>query len=218
MGSHMRRRLNAAGILTIAAAISACSSGDQTYFETEGLRAPVAMCNVKPDDVGIAEQMRDIDENNGCHVDNAWRVMTVADVTFSQPATVNCGVVGPLNDWLAKTVQPAARDQFSEAVTGIDIAASYSCRPRNNTRGAKMSEHGYGNAIDISAFTLASGRKVTVRDGWRGSSGERAFLRHVRSDACGRFATVLGPGSDRHHGDHFHLDMQNRRSGQAYCR
>jgi hypothetical protein len=124
----------------------------------------------------------------------------------------------PLRDWFDNTVQPNAERQFGEKVVGVDIAASYSCRPRNNQRGAKMSEHGYGNAIDISAFTLESGRKVSVLEGWRGSSGERRFLNGVHDEACGEFHTVLGPNSDRNHRDHIHLDLQNRRSGSHYCR
>src|SRR5262249_6788167 len=83
-------------------------------------------------------------------------------------------------------------------------------------RGARMSEHGFGNAIDISSFTLADGRRITVKQGWRGDDDERAFLREIRKDACAEFMTVLGPGSDSHHGDHFHLDLANRRSGKAY--
>ena len=165
----------------------------------------------------MAERVRAIDEGNGCEVPNPWRVYALADVNFSQPATLNCGMADPLNDWLQNVVQPAAQRRFSESVVSVDIAASYSCRPRNNQSGAKMSEHGYGNAIDIAAFTLESGRKITVLDGWRGRSDERSFLRLVREQACGDFMTVLGPGSDRHHRDHIHLDLQNRRSGQHYC-
>ena len=97
------------------------------------------------------------------------------------------------------------------------MAASYACRGRNNARGAKMSEHGFGNAIDISAFTLESGRKVSVLADWNGDRDAKKFLRQVRGEACGEFATVLGPGSDAHHRDHIHLDLQNRRSGNAYC-
>jgi hypothetical protein len=81
-----------------------------------------------------------------------------------------------------------------------------------------MSEHGFGNAIDIAGFTLESGRKVTVLDGWRGDKDERRFLRGVHESACGQFRTVLGPEADRHHRDHFHLDLQNRRNGSSYCR
>lgn len=80
-----------------------------------------------------------------------------------------------------------------------------------------MSEHGYGNALDIAAFTLESGRKVTVANGWSGRQDERGFLRTVRAEACDDFMTVLGPGSDRHHRDHIHLDLQVRRSGNHYC-
>ncbi len=90
-------------------------------------------------------------------------------------------------------------------------------RPRNNVRGAKMSEHGFGNAIDIAAFTLEDGRKVSVLHDYYGSAASQRFLRQVRGEACGEFATVLGPGTDANHRDHIHLDLQNRRSGQAYC-
>ncbi len=206
----------APGLIPLLAFLLAGCSSEQ-YFDTKGLRAPVVMCSVKPSDLGSAERIRDVDEGNGCEIENAWRINSIANVQFSQPATVNCGLAEPLNDWITNTVQPAAQNQFSERIVGVDVAASYSCRPRNNARGAKMSEHGYGNAIDISAFTLESGRKVKVAGGWWGSRGEKAFLRQVRGEACGRFSTVLGPGSDRYHSDHFHLDLQNRRSGQAYC-
>jgi len=47
---------------------------------------------------------------------------------------------------------------------------------------------------------------------------ERTFLRGVRQAACGPFKTVLGPGADEFHTDHFHLDMARRRSDSAYCR
>ena len=166
----------------------------------------------------LAERLRRIDEGNGCEVPDPWNITALGGVSFSQPATLNCGMAAPLDDWLQKVVQPAARRSFGENVVAVDIAASYSCRPRNNERGAKMSEHGYGNAIDIAAFTLESGRMVTVAEGWRGGNGEPGFLHQVHDAACGEFHTVLGPDSDRNHHDHIHLDLQNRRSGSVYCR
>jgi hypothetical protein len=205
-----------AAALALAVVLAACSPG-RTSFETEGLVAPPSQCSVKPSSVGIAERLRAIDEGNGCEIGNPWRVHSIANVNFSQPATLNCGMADPLNGWMQQTVQPAARRSFGESVVSIDIAASYACRARNNQRGARMSEHGYGNAIDISAFTLESGRKVTVLGGWSGRGDERGFLRLVRTEACDDFMTVLGPGSDRHHRDHIHLDLQNRRSGKHYC-
>jgi hypothetical protein len=198
--------------------LTACSdSGSQKYFETKGLRAPESACLINPRSLGDVEQGVDIHESSGCEVRHRYDVNSLAGVTFSQPATMNCGLTGPLNEWLANTVQNSAEDSFGERVVGIDVAASYSCRPRNNVRGARMSEHGFGNAIDVAAFTLASGRKVSVLEDYYGARDAQKFLRLVRGEACGEFATVLGPGSDANHRDHIHLDLQNRPSGQSYC-
>lgn len=206
-------------IAAIAALLTACSgSGSNTSFETEGLIAPEGSCRVKPSRLGIAEPLGRINEGNGCRIPDPWEVRSVGSVGFSQPATLNCGMAAPLHDWLENTVQPAAQRAFGESVVGIDVAASYACRPRNNQRGARMSEHGYGNAIDVAAFTLESGRKVTVLDGWRGRGDERRFLHKVHGEACDDFRTVLGPNADRSHRDHLHLDLQNRRSRNHYCR
>lgn len=202
----------------MALAVTACSdSSSRKYFETKGLRSPASACTVDPRSLGQALPMPDIDEGNGCEVRDRYSVSSLAGVRFSQAATMNCGLAAPLNTWLDGTVQSSAVDAFGERVVGIDVAASYACRGRNNARGAKMSEHGFGNAIDISAFTLESGRKVSVLADWNGDRDAKKFLRQVRGEACGEFATVLGPGSDSHHRDHIHLDLQNRRSGNAYC-
>ncbi|CAN5150317.1 hypothetical protein BH10PSE7_BH10PSE7_40560 [soil metagenome] len=198
------------------AALSACGDSSKD-FTTRGLVAPSSICTVDPRVLGDARRLSEIDEGNGCEVPKPFEMRSIANVQFSQPAIVNCGMAEPLNDWMTHRVQPAAQTTFGESVVSVDIAASYSCRARNSKRGARMSEHGFGNAIDIAAFTLESGRKVTVEDGWRDSSGERNFLREVRSDACGDFHTVLGPG-DAHHDDHFHLDLANRPSGKLYCK
>jgi hypothetical protein len=198
--------------------LTACSDDTPIkQFETKGLIPPAASCAADPSRFGDAERISDIDMGNGCFVHNAYRVRSLSGVSFSQSATVNCGVANTTASWLDKVVQPAADDAFGERVVGVDVAAGFSCRPRNNARGAKLSEHGMGNAIDISAFTLSSGRKVSVEQGWFGSGDAKSFLRQVRSDACGPFKTVLGPGSDSHHKDHIHLDLQRHRSGGTYC-
>ena len=203
-------------VLALLAPLAGCGS-DKTSFETEGLRAPDTSCQTKPSRLGLAERLSRVSDRNGCHIPDPWSVRSLGSVQFSQAATLNCGMAAPLNDWLENEVQPAAQRAFGESVVGIDVAASYACRPRNNVRGAKMSEHGYGNAIDISAFTLESGRKVTVLGGWRGAA-EGRFLKQIHGEACGDFHTVLGPNADRNHRDHFHLDLQNRKSASSYCR
>ena len=87
----------------------------------------------------------------------------------------------------------------------------------NGQRGAPISEHAFGNALDISSFTLADGRKITVKNGWRGSPEEQGFLRDVHASACQRFTTVLAPGSNVYHYDHIHVDLSRRASGRPIC-
>lgn len=212
---------NIIAIAFVAAFVAACGSQKTTkkaYFQTEGLIAPESSCQIKPSRIGLAEKIRNIDEGNGCEIPNAWRVEMIGSVRLSQSAIMNCGMAEPLRGWLEEQVQPAAQRTFGESVVSVDVASSYACRPRNNEWGAKMSEHGFGNAIDIAGFTLESGRKVTVLEGWRAGGDESRFLRTVHDDACGEFRTVLGPDSGSSHRDHFHLDLQNRSSGGTYCR
>jgi hypothetical protein len=200
-------------------ALAACSDNTPSkQFQTKGLVPPASFCAADPSRFGNARQVSDIDMGNGCFVHNAYKVESLVGVRFNQPATFNCSVANTTAGWLDSVVQPAAQDAFGERIVGIDVPSAFSCRPRNNVRGAKLSEHGMGNAIDISAFTLESGRKVVVEQGWWGERDSKRFLRQVRADACGPFKTVLGPGADSHHKDHIHLDLQQHRSGGAYCR
>lgn len=151
----------------------------------------------------------------GCGVDKPVRVTSVQGLALSQPATIDCGTAKALDAWAAKAVQP----QFGKlggGVVGLEVAASYACRPRNNQRGKRISEHGRGRAIDISGFILKNGVTVTVLKGWR-DAGQGKILKALHRAACGPFGTVLGPGSDGFHENHLHLDTARYRGGN-YCR
>jgi hypothetical protein len=214
----MRLLFVAVGAALFLVACSDSSPISSKKFETKGLMAPSSACNADPSRFGDAERISDIDLGNGCFVHNAYRVRSLRNVSFSQASTMNCGVANRTAQWLGDVVQPAAEDAFGEPVVKIDVPSTFACRPRNNVRGAKLSEHGMGNAIDVSAFTLASGRKIEVEQGWFGDRDSKNFLQQVRSESCGLFHTVLGPGADAHHNDHIHLDLQQRRSSSSYCR
>jgi hypothetical protein len=188
-----------------------CSTGSIPEFTTEGVIEPAGSCDRVPTEFAEARSLGTVG-NGACVVRNGWELSSVGGVELSQPATVTCQVAGRFGRWLDEVVQPAAREHYGRRVTGVQIAASYACRPRNSRSGAKLSEHGFGNAIDVAAFTLADGRVISVERDHRGD-----FFREVRRQACGIFHTVLGPGSDRHHDDHLHLDLANRKSGQTYC-
>ena len=204
-------------ILSVAI-LSACSPGRRNAaFSLDGVSAPAGSCQIDPKSFGQAEPVADFHEGNGCGLSNGYRVFSVANINFSQPAMITCGIADALNLWIAQSVQPAAQSIYSSNVVSFKVAASYACRPRNNVRGAKLSEHGFGNAIDIAAFTLANGREIIVERDYYGNAQDQKFLRMIRSQACGLFHTVLGPGSDSEHRDHIHLDLQKERSGGPYC-
>jgi hypothetical protein len=138
-------------------------------------------------------------------------------VAVAPAATLACPLVAALDNWMATGVQPAARRWFGQPVVEIKQISAYSCRAMNNQRGAPISEHAFGNALDVAAFTFADGRKVTVRDGWHGAPEERAFLHDVHASACRLFATVLAPGSNAFHYDHMHVDLRRHESGRSIC-
>lgn len=150
----------------------------------------------------------------GCGLDEGVSVTSVAGVALTQPASIDCATAEALKHWVEAGVKPAV-GRKGGGVAALRIAASYSCRPRNNQRGAKVSEHGRGRAVDVSAILLADGTALTVAEGW-GTKRQGATLAAMRTAACGPFNTVLGPGSDPFHGDHFHLDTARGRG--AYCR
>jgi hypothetical protein len=143
--------------------------------------------------------------------------VTTGAVAVQPAATLACPIVSRLDSWFAEGVQPAAMRWFGVQVAEIRQISAYSCRGMNGQRGAPISEHAFGNALDIASFTLADGRKVTVKDGWRGSPEEQGFLRDVHAAACQRFTTVLAPGSNAFHYDHIHVDLSRRASGRAVC-
>jgi hypothetical protein len=139
-------------------------------------------------------------------------------VSMKPAATLACPIVSALDRWLADSVQPAATRWFGVRVVEIKQISAYSCRGMNGNPHAHISEHAFGNALDIAAFTLADGRRITVKGGWRGVPEERGFLRDVHATACQQFNTVLAPGSNSHHEDHIHVDLMRRASGRTICR
>lgn len=128
-------------------------------------------------------------------------------VHLEPAATLRCPMIPAVDHWVRTVVDPSARYYFGASIDTLKVAASYGCRPINHVSGGRLSEHGHANAIDISEFVFANGRRVSVQNGWSGDSRERGFLRAVHRGACDTFTTVLGPLADRNHHDHFHLDL-----------
>lgn len=170
------------------------------------------LCGVKG--LGGSEAAPVSGKIRGCGIAKPVRVTSVNGIALSAPALIDCKTAKTFDKWVKKSLQKQFKKQGG--VSKIHVAASYSCRSRNNRPGAKLSEHSFGHAIDISGFTLANGERVTVLNDWRKRPHSKA-LRALHKGACGPFGTVLGPESDRYHQDHFHFDTARYRSG-SYCR
>lgn len=131
----------------------------------------------------------------------------------------SCPVAAALAMWQWNVVQPAALDRFGSRVVKIEHFGSYACRRMAGRAASGWSEHATADAIDIAAFVLADGRRVSVVGDWVGEGDAAAFLRDVRDGACGVFATVLSPDYNAAHRDHFHLDQASRGTlGWHACR
>jgi hypothetical protein len=144
-------------------------------------------------------------------------VTAFGPVAMKPAATLACPIVSALDRWLADSVQPAAQRWFGARVVEIKQISAYSCRGMNGNSYAHISEHAFGNALDIAGFTLADGRHIAVKDGWRGLPEEQGFLRDVQAAACQQFSTVLAPGSNSYHYDHIHVDLMRRASRRVIC-
>lgn len=160
--------------------------------------------------------------SNQCAYDNAVRFQEGGarriDYRPHQPG-MSCPVAAALAVWEREVVQPAANRILGARVTAIDHFGSFSCRRLYGRATGEWSEHATANAIDLSAFVLADGRRVSVRRDWpvKGAPPGR-FLRRVRTGACGSFGTVLSPDYNAAHFDHFHLDQEARGMGWGVCR
>ena len=150
----------------------------------------------------------------GCSALGAVQLLDVS-IPVTNLGAMTCPVARQFARWAREAVQPAASAWLDSHVVRIESMGTYSCRPINGQAGNRLSEHGRANAVDISAFVLANGRRITVLAGWNGpDQNVRRFLRAVHGSACRRFQIVLGPDANALHRDHFHFDM-----GQGpYCR
>ena len=138
-----------------------------------------------------------------CYVENPvnLRSVTVKQNTISLPEAplLNCKFALQFSKWLSESGAPILAAQMNSPVEKISTGPGFECRGRNGDGTAKISEHGYGNAVDMATFRLHNGQTLNV--------GDSALLPGVRASGCGYFTTVLGPGANAAHSAHLHFDM-----------
>jgi hypothetical protein len=135
-----------------------------------------------------------------------------AMAVFTPKPTLRCDMAESFAAWLRDEAVPRLKPLNSPLRTVVN-EDSYECRGRNRVAGAKVSEHGKGNAIDVRGFILADRRKIVLTD----VTESKDLREGLRDSACRRFTTVLGPGSDAYHEQHIHLDVLERRAGYRIC-
>ena len=141
----------------------------------------------------------------------------IPPVAVQPAATLACPIVSALDQWINTSVQPAALRWFRQPVVEIKQISAYSCRGMNGNPNAHISEHAFGNALDVAEFDLADGHKISVQYGWHGSPEEQGFLHDVQSSACDQFTTVLAPGANVYHYNHIHVDLMRHNGGRRIC-
>ncbi len=163
------------------------------------------------------EDLAPINEGGECRIDHPVRVSGLAgNVAMKPAATLSCQMALTFARWTRDELTPAARWRYFSGVKTIHQGSSYSCRRIAGTR--TLSEHGKGNALDVMRIELRNGKDIDVRKpGWF-SFREKSLLNKARAGGCEYFSTVLGPGYDRAHADHFHFDIKQRRNGRVACR
>lgn len=153
---------------------------------------------------------------SGCSTTNSVRLERVGgdhtEFTVTNLGAVACPLANSFAGWARYGVDRAAQQILGSPLQRIETMGSFACR--NVAGTGRRSAHARAEAIDVAAFVLADGRRISVQSGWNASHDEREFLRVIHRSACKRFGTVLGPDYNQAHEDHFHLEYG---SGN-YCR
>lgn len=156
-------------------------------------------------------------EPAGCAIPHPVELSSLgAGVALEPSALLTCQMALASARFVRDVVEPEAQRRFDASVATVRQVSAHVCRTRHGAE--TMSEHATGNALDWGAVVLDDGTEIEIRAHGVDEAVPRAFLRHVRGRACGPFTTVLGPGTDGAHADHFHFDLAERRNGSAYCR
>ena len=148
-----------------------------------------------------------------CGFTDAVRIERSSVALTPGSPTATCGLAAAWAMFERHALDVAARETLGTRVVRVEHAGVYACRNLYGRAQGRRSEHATANAIDVSAFVMADGRRIDMKRDWDSEKQpERAaFLRAVRDEACRYFNVVLGPDYNEAHRDHFHLDMGRSR-------
>ncbi|MDC0886756.1 extensin family protein [Altererythrobacter sp.] len=189
--------------------------GIATQRKIAALRGDPEQCRAVLDRSNVASTALEPAGEGACRRENRIR-LDAYPLSPSRPTTT-CAVAAAMEIWLARGVQPAAREIYGQPVSRIEHLGAYSCRRLYGANEGPWSEHATANAIDIAAFVLEDGSRISLLGNWDDNDEDAVFLKRTRDSACEVFGTVLSPDYNAAHRDHFHLDQQARGFGSV-CR
>ena len=211
-------------LLTVLAFLSLLTGAACAGWNDADIKAAKADCKARLQGLEMSyAPPQPIGNSGGCGAAAAVIVSSIAGVEIVPPAELSCDMAEALHGWVSSSAVPAARQHLKKKLIKINNASAYVCRRRNNSKTGKLSEHAKANALDISTLGFDDGSTISIKGDWSGLkqliglSAQGNFLRQIRRDACLRFTTVLGPGSDAYHGDHFHIDVARRKNAYRIC-
>jgi hypothetical protein len=201
-----------------AAAKRAPAEADKPSEQAASVPPPPSACRLAlTDEIAIAPSIPDIHGAGGCGGEDLVRLEAVVlpdkrRVSVKPAAILRCAMASAIADWIRTDIAPLAAS-LGSVISDLDNFDSFDCRGRNGVLGARLSEHGRANALDVRALKLANGQSISLVDRTVSREVRESVLRSV----CARFSTVLGPGSDGYHEDHIHLDLMERHNNYKIC-
>jgi hypothetical protein len=174
-------------------------------------------CDKRISAIAVIEPLPRLIGPGACGGSDMLRLTTVlrpdgTHIDIKPAPILRCEFAESVAAWLRDEAAPRV-DKLGAALRAVETFDDFECRGRNRVAGAKLSEHGKGNALDLREFILADGRAVKLTD----ISVSKEFRDEIRDSACHRFTTVLGPGADAQHESHVHLDLIERKQGYRMC-
>ncbi|URW74997.1 extensin family protein [Sphingomonas donggukensis] len=205
----------------IALSLAACGSGPtRTDLPTRPRNSPPIVLTQPPSRATQAcyadllqqsvrySALPDRDYGGGCLLTGTLQLIDYGVPTTNLRAMA-CPLARTFVAWVRYGVVPSGREILGSPVVRVESMGTYACRNTVGTRTInRLSEHAVGNAVDVSAFVLEDGRRITIERDWRNPDpAVQDFLQTVRRSACKRFGTVLSPDYNAAHYNHLHLDL-----------
>ena len=153
------------------------------------------------------------DSGGACPLNNIVRVRDFGPVGLNSSFLASCPLALSSALFISQQARPLTKRYMGSELARIDPLGSFACRNIYHRPDARRSEHATAEALDIAAFRLANGERVTVLNGWKATTTQ-PWLKTMLAASCGYYGNGLGPEYNAAHANHFHLGMR----GFGLCR